>query len=429
MDSVSEQLYKHFLALGRISTDTRSIEPDSLFFALKGDNFDGNCFAKKAVESGAAIAVIDDDKYSSEKTFLVEDVLTSFQQLANFHRRQFQIPVIAITGSNGKTTTKELSNAVLSQHYKTTATTGNLNNHIGVPLTLLKIDQNTEIAIIEMGANHQGEIGALCKIAEPTHGLITNIGRAHLEGFGGFEGVVRAKSELFRYILDSDGEVFVNDDNPLLVELSGGMNRILYGTRPELFVSGKSISKGTALALEYRSGEELIEIETNLIGDYNFENVMAAIALGKYFKVPEDQIKEAIRSYSPSNSRSQALRTERNAIILDAYNANPSSMRAAIENFKSIAADNKMVILGDMLELGGESSDEHAVIVELLQNSGFAQSILVGQQFQRAAKGRFQCFADSEQAFDWLKEQEFSGYSILIKGSRGIKMERMVPAL
>jgi UDP-N-acetylmuramoyl-tripeptide--D-alanyl-D-alanine ligase len=424
-----EELYTIYLKHRLISTDSRQIATGSLFFALKGDNFDGNKYAKTALEAGAAYAVIDDPSYVQNNTLLVNDVLGSLQQLALMHRGTFQFPVIAITGSNGKTTTKELLNAVLSQKYKVTATKGNLNNHIGVPLTLLSVTDETQIAIVEMGANHQGEIEQLCRIAEPTHGLITNIGRAHLGGFGGYEGVIKAKSELYTWLRNSDGNVFVNAGNPLLMELSAGMKRTLYGKMKDNNTCGNFRENTEQLELDWSYGNQIISIRTNLVGNYNFENVLAAICTGTFFNVPAENIKTAIQSYYPSNSRSQAIKTARNSIILDAYNANPSSMQVAIENFRKVNAQNKMVILGDMLELGDESLTEHQAVISLAEESDFDKIILVGPDFTQVAAGKFTCFSTSEQAYEWLVRQEVKDYTILIKGSRGIKMEKVLGAL
>ena len=424
-----EELYSHYLENRLISTDSRQIEPGSLFFALKGDNFDCNKYAGAALDKGAAYAVIDDASYAGTKTLLVDDVLVALQQLALFHRRKFNIPVVAITGSNGKTTTKELINAVLSRQYQVTATKGNLNNHIGVPLTLLGIGDETQIAIIEMGANHQLEIAQLCQLAEPSHGMITNIGKAHLGGFGGYEGVIKAKSELYTWLRNSGGTVFVNADNPMLMELTSGMKRILYGTSEAIHTHGKARNNTSNLELEWFSGNGEIPVQTNLVGTYNFENVMAAICLGTFFNVSPGNIKSAISSYLPSNSRSQVMKTERNSIILDAYNANPTSMQAAIGNFRQIEASHKMVILGDMLELGEESPAEHESIVNLVAESGFDRAIFVGPDFEVASAGRFPCFISSEEALKWLLKEQIKDFTILVKGSRGIKMEKVLEAL
>jgi len=424
-----EELYSIFLKHRIVSTDSRQIVPGCLFFALKGDNFDGNKYTKVALDAGAAFSVIDDLSYDGEQTLLVNDVLEALQLLAQKHRRKYNIPVLAITGSNGKTTTKELINAVLSQQYYVTATKGNLNNHIGVPLTLLGISDETQIAIIEMGANHQGEIAQLCTLAEPTHGLITNIGKAHLGGFGGYEGVIKAKSELYKWLRSSGGEVFVNGGNPLLVELSTGIKRTLYGSQEGGFSLGKVGENTKMLSIDWINGDNTISLETNLVGNYNFENVMAAICVGSYFKVPSGKVKAAINSYLPSNSRSQAMKTAHNSIILDAYNANPTSMQLAIENFRQVKALHKIVILGDMLELGDESLAEHLAVVNLVDNSAFDNVILVGPDFKKVAEEKFICFTTSDEARDWLIKQQLQNYTILVKGSRGIKMEKVLEAL
>jgi len=424
-----EELYSIFLKHNIISTDSRQIVPGCLFFALKGDNFDGNKYTKVALEAGAAYSVIDDPLYDGNQTLLVNDALEALQLLAKMHRRKFNIPVLAITGSNGKTTTKELVTAVLSQLYNVTATKGNLNNHIGVPLTLLGITDETQIAIIEMGANHQGEIALLCTFAEPTHGLITNIGRAHLGGFGGYEGVIRAKNELYSWLRNSGGEAFVNADNLQLMELSKGIKRILYGTQEGSFTQGKAIGSNEMLIIDWITEGKNNLVQTNLIGNYNYENVMASICVGTYYKVASENIKAAINSYLPSNSRSQAMKTANNSIILDAYNANPTSMQVAIENFRQVNALHKMVILGDMLELGDESLAEHQAIVYLVEKSAFDNVILVGPDFKKAADEKFVCFITSDEAREWLLKQQLQNYTILVKGSRGIKMEKVLDAL
>jgi UDP-N-acetylmuramoyl-tripeptide--D-alanyl-D-alanine ligase len=313
--------------------------------------------------------------------------------------------------------------------FEVTATKGNLNNHIGVPLTLLGITKETQIAIIEMGANHEGEIAQLCRIAEPTHGLITNIGRAHLGGFGGFEGVIRAKSELYTWLRSSDGHAFVNAGNQLLMELTSGIKRTFYGTLAGIHTQGKIKEASTALAVEWIADNATIAIQTNLVGNYNFENVMAAICTGTYFRVFPEQVKSAISSYFPSNSRSQAVKTARNSIILDAYNANPTSMQLAIENFRQVKTKPKMVILGDMLELGEESPAEHLAIVNLVKESCFESVLFVGPDFRQAAGNTFPCFYTSEEAREWLLVQQIKNHTILVKGSRGIKMEKVLEAL
>lgn len=429
MRKTLEEIYSIFLINRSVSTDSRQIIPGCLFFALKGENFDGNKYAQKAIDAGATYAVIDDKNYDGESTILVDDVLVTLQHLAKMHRRKFNIPVVAITGSNGKTTTKELLNAVLSQKYKVTATKGNLNNHIGVPLTVLGITGETQLTIIEMGANHQGEIAQLCAIAEPTHGLITNIGKAHLGGFGGYEGVIKAKSELYWWLRASGGLAFLNADNQLLMELTTGIERTLYGTQEDVFARGKARENTDMLTIDWITGEGNIALETNLAGNYNFENVMAAICTGLFFKVPTAEIKIAICNYFPSNSRSQVMKTAKNSIILDAYNANPTSMQAAIENLRQVKAKHKMVVLGDMLELGDESLSEHSALTKLIEESNFEKVILVGPDFTEAAHSIFTCFRTSEEARDWLKTQDVKGYTILVKGSRGIRMENVLESL
>jgi UDP-N-acetylmuramoyl-tripeptide--D-alanyl-D-alanine ligase len=425
----TEELYSIYLEHSIISTDSRQIMPGCLFFALKGDNFDGNKYASIALAAGAAYAVIDDANYAKSNTLLVHDVLDTLQNLALMHRRKFNIPVVAITGSNGKTTTKELINAVLSQDYHVTATKGNLNNHIGVPLTLLGITKKTQIAIIEMGANHPLEIAKLCQLAEPNHGLITNIGKAHLGGFGGYEGVIKAKNELYYWLRNSAGIVFVNSGNPLLMELTSRMKRILYGSEQGINTQGIAKKNTSNLELDWFSDKNKITIQTNLVGNYNFENVMAAICIGTFFNIQPKKIKSAITSYQPSNSRSQAMKTSRNSIILDAYNANPTSMQLAIENFKMVEAPHKMVILGDMLELGEESPAEHLAIVNLVNEADFDRAVFVGPDFKKAAAERFPWFRNSDEAREWLQKEQLNDFTILVKGSRGIKMEKVLEAL
>lgn len=424
-----DQIYSLFLKNSSISTDSRQIVAGCIFFALKGEHFNGNIYAHSALSAGAAYVVIDDEKFDCREALLVDDVLHTLQELATMHRRKYNFPVIAITGSNGKTTTKELVNAVLSSHYHVTATKGNFNNHIGVPLTLLSITNETQMVIVEMGANHQGEIEQLCAIAEPTHGLITNIGKAHLGGFGGYDGVIKAKRELYTWLFNSGGITFVNAENPLLMELSEGMNRILYGSHASNFTSGTAVNDSSRLSIEWMTGKEIIHLESLLVGDYNIENVLAAVCTGMFFNVPDKKIQMAIHGYTPSNSRSQALKTDKNSIILDAYNANPSSMQVAIENFRQLKALHKMVILGDMLELGDESLAEHSAITKLIEESGFEHILLVGPDFMQVAHSIFTCFETSEQARDWLLTQKIENFTILIKGSRGIKMEKVLEVL
>lgn len=432
-----QELYNHFLKHPVICTDTRDITQDSIFFALKGDNFNANKFAEQALDSGCSLVVIDEEIYKKdERYFLVEDVLSTLQALANYHRKQLSIPIISITGTNGKTTSKELLNAVLSQKYNVLATKGNLNNHIGVPLTLLNITEQHEIAIVEMGANHVGEIAMLCAIAEPDFGMITNIGKAHLEGFGGYEGVVKAKSELYKFIQQKSGKLFVNADNKLLQQLSDGIDKVTFGTLESVDFEGEFIESNPFVKLKYKAKNDIQSIEekpvitTQLIGNYNFENILAAACIGHYFKVSEEQIKKGLENYVPSNNRSQVMQTKSNLLLLDAYNANPSSMNAAIENFAQMDQPNKMAILGDMLELGDDSEREHSSIVTLLNNKNITNLILVGPFFKEAGKSiNAKTFSNSDEVVDYLKHNPVNDSTILIKGSRGIKLEKVVELL
>jgi UDP-N-acetylmuramoyl-tripeptide--D-alanyl-D-alanine ligase len=424
-----EELYRIFLNCTSVSTDSRFINKASLFFALKGEKFDGNSFAKTALQNGASFAIIDDAKYATnDTTILVDNVLATLQELALFHRKKLKIPVIAITGTNGKTTTKELVNSVLSQTYKTAATTGNLNNHIGVPLTLLSIKSETQIAIIEMGANHVGEIDLLCRIALPTHGIITNIGKAHLEGFGGFDGVIKAKTELFNFLCLSDGVAFVNKDNSLLMEHTKGLRIITYGTDLSAAFNGIIIENDDPyLKVQISFKSCSMNISSRLYGRYNFENILAAACIGCHFNVGPDKIKTGIEQYIPSNNRSQVVNTGKNTLILDAYNANPDSLMCAIQNFKASLYPEKTVIIGDMLELGKESEEEHNNILNLIEKSGFSDVFLVGPVFTRLnTKREWLCFQDSELARLWFDHHPLTGKTILIKGSRGIMLEKII---
>lgn len=434
-----EKLYAHFQLNPIVCTDTREIKKSSIFFALKGANFNGNEFAEKALENGCSLVVIDEEKYKkNENYFLVEDVLTALQQLANYHRKQLNIPVIGITGSNGKTTTKELIHSVLSKKFNTLATKGNLNNHIGVPLTLLSITNEHEMAIVEMGANHQKEIDMLCNIAEPDYGIITNIGKAHLEGFGGIEGVKKGKGELYRYIENKKGKIFVHADDEVLMEIIGSNDKITYGTKKLYDIVGTMILNDNSEFISFKwatrynaakiNSSELVN--TNLVGVYNYYNLLCAVCLGNYFKVEDEQINNALRNYLPSNNRSQLHKTANNTLILDYYNANPTSMLAAIENFSKLNQSNKMVVLGDMLELGEETDVEHSAILELLNQKNITNVILVGTHFMQAGKNTdAKIFATSDEAAHYCKEQKFENYTILIKGSRGIKLEKVVDEL
>ena len=409
-----------------ISTDTRNIIKDSVFFALKGESFDGNTFAEKALENGASYAIIDNKNYLiNEKCILVDDVIETLQKISNLHRKHHQIPYIGITGTNGKTTTKELISCVLRKKYSVTATIGNLNNHIGVPLTLLSINEDTEIAIIEMGANHPKEIDFLCKIAEPQFGIITNIGKAHLEGFGSYEGVINTKNELYKYIDNYGKLVFVNGDNELLEGLSKNMNRNLYFTNSNSKI--KVESNQPYLKLKYYENV----VETKIAGTYNFENIMAAISVGLYFNVDEKDIIRALEEYTPNNNRSQIIETKNNEIIMDAYNANPSSMKAAFENFNTIKHSKKIAILGDMFELGKDSIDEHENIINIFKEGNDIHAIFIGKSFYLASdKSDSSTFFENMESFKlYLEKKPITDSLILLKGSRGMKMEQLLSIL
>ena len=402
-----------------------------MFFALKGPNFDANAFAPKALESGCTFAVVDDPTIGDDERYLiVPDVLRSLQDLGRFHRRQFHIPVLAITGTNGKTTTKELVHAVMSTYCPTLSTIGNLNNHIGVPLTLLRLTNYHRIAIIEMGANHVGDIAELVNIAEPTHGLITNIGRAHLEGFGSYEGVVRAKTEMYDFLRQRGGVVFVNTDDPLLTEKSEGLQRVTYGTTAEPYLlGGLEPADGPGLDCHIVHLDDHWSVHSQLIGTYNLPNVLAAACIGFYFDVPDERIIEALDAYVPTNNRSQLVDTGRNRVIMDAYNANPSSMAAALANFASLQTDrNKLAILGGMKELGAVSAEEHATLISLVGRSGL-DAIYVGPEFIEHRAAGIRAFADAQEALKYLTENPVAGRMILVKGSRGTKLETLSPAL
>jgi len=426
----TEELYKIYKKHPFVQTDTRKLKAGDIFFALKGENFNGNSFASKALQDGASFAVIDEKEFEiAGKTILVDDVLTSLQQLAKYHREQFSIPVLAITGSNGKTTTKELIHAVLSSTFKTYTTEGNLNNHIGVPLTILKIKDDAQFAVIEMGANHAGEIASYCRYGLPTFGLITNCGKAHLEGFGSEEGVRKAKGELFDHLRSrNDAGAFVMWDYDYLQGMSKGISAIIkYGTTSEAHVIGKIKNSEPFLEVEVMQGLDNGSIKTQLIGDYNFPNVLAAVTVGAYFKVPGDKIRSAIENYSPSNSRSQLLEKGNNKIILDAYNANPSSMKLAIENFAKLNGANKILMLGSMAELGHDSLQEHKSIIELIKQNKWKEVVLVGAEFAKTDHP-FTQLENSEKAKTWLSGQTLENAFLLVKGSRSSQMEKILEA-
>ncbi|MFC0775416.1 UDP-N-acetylmuramoyl-tripeptide--D-alanyl-D-alanine ligase [Terrimonas alba] len=429
-----EQLYEIYKQYPSVQTDTRTLKKDDLFFALKGGNFNGNHFAKQAINDGAAYAIIDEKEFDIPgKTILVDEVLKTLQQLAKHHRQQFdtlpdgrQVPFIAITGSNGKTTTKELIHAVLSTTYKTYTTEGNLNNHIGVPLTILKIKADAEMAVIEMGANHPGEIASYCEYAMPTHGIITNVGKAHLEGFGSLEGVKKAKGELFDFLRGRPhGFAFVMWDYDYLQEMSKGISGIIkYGTR-DAHITGRVNKTEPFLEVEITQGLSNPFIQSKLIGEYNLPNILVAVTVGETFKVPDEKIKLAIENYQPTNSRSQLIEKGSNKIILDAYNANPSSMRLAIENFAKLKAPKKVLMLGAMAELGSESLEEHKTIVELIKQNHWSDVALVGGDFLKV-EHPYHSFENSALAKSWFQQQDFKNSYILIKGSRSMQMENIL---
>ncbi len=430
-----ETVYPTFLKLSqKVSTDTRNIIPESIFFALKGENFDGNTFVEQALKNGATCCVIDSkDAVIEGKTFLVEDVLAFLQKLANHHRKQFQIPFIAVTGSNGKTTTKELITAVLSKKFKTLATVGNLNNHIGVPLTLLSVTREHEMVVVEMGANHVGEIELLSKIAEPDYGIITNIGKAHLEGFGGIEGVKKGKGELFKYILGTKGIVFIHADDQVVHDLAIDNEKVTYGTKKLYDVLGKQGEIDNCVAIAWKTRYSATElksaplIKSNLVGSYNYSNLLCAACVGHHFQIEEELINNALMEYTPTNSRSQLMKTDYNTLVLDCYNANPSSMKVAIENFAKMQGENKMLILGDMLELGEESKLEHELVLNLLKEKQLENFIVVGPVFKSLCDEHG--YLNSDEANNYLKKNKLENHLVLVKGSRGIKLEKVIESL
>ena len=423
-----ETIYQHYIKAHKVSTDSRKIEKDAVFFALKGENFDANDFALQVAEQGVASLVVADrkDLPKHERIFIVDDTLKALQDLAAYHRQQSKATVLSITGTNGKTTTKELVSAVLAKKYNIIHTMGNLNNHIGVPLTLLSIQPDTEIAVVEMGANHPGEIDFLCKIADPDYGLITNIGKAHLEGFGSFEGVIKTKTELYRHIKAHGKAVFVNQGNPLLWEQSEGQERIAYGKHCGAFCPVAPGACAPYLSVVWRKHL----IQTHLVGSYNFENVAAAISVGQFFKVDDDKIVAALEAYTPTNSRSQVVETGKNRVIMDAYNANPTSMRAALINFASICGENSLLILGDMRELGSASEEEHRNILGLMKELRFKEALLVGQNFCTYNENPdWKTFAKVEELCQHLENHPISGKTILVKGSNSIQLGKVLPLL
>lgn len=433
---ILEQIYQHYIKSHTISTDSRNITEGCVFVALKGERFDGNDFAYQVASENVASCVIADrkDLPSHERIFIVDDSLAALQELARLHREKCNIPVIGITGTNGKTTTKELVAAVLSEKKRIIYTQGNFNNHLGVPLTLLRIKPETEMAIVEMGANHPGEIAQLCNIAKPDYGIVTNIGRAHIEGFGSYEGIIKTKNELYEYIKENGtiqkSKAFVNSNNELLVKLTKEMDCVYYGstddcnTYENIAVGSKAASSSPYLVVNWDG----IEIKTNLVGDYNLENVMAAIAVGSYFNIEKELIVKALENYLPSNNRSQYIKSSKNEIVMDAYNANPTSMAASIRNFRNISNGNSLLILGDMKELGNESEKEHRIIIDIIDELKFEDVILVGDEFKKV-NTKFLSFSNIDDLIKHIDMNSISGKNILVKGSHSIHLERLINIL
>ena len=448
-----KELYELFLQHPTITTDSRDVPEGSMFFALKGDTFDGNAYAISALEKGAAYAVIDEKEYakeSNDRLILVEDVLTTLQQLAKYHRVHLGTPIIGITGTNGKTTTKELISAVLKKKYNVLYTQGNFNNHIGVPKTLLQLTKEHDIAVIEMGANHPGEIKTLVEIVLPDFGIITNVGKAHLLGFGSFEGVIRTKGELYDFLRTIQGTAFINNDNPHLLGISDGLKLVKYGQKDakDLLVKGELVECNPFLKFEWQTSStltpqlstlnsqlstlnsQLSTVQTRLIGSYNLDNALAAACIGTFFNVPATDISAALEEYTPSNNRSQLTITQDNKLVVDAYNANPTSMRAALDNFRLIKAEHKMCILGQMGELGDVSEEEHQKVIDLLGDCGFEKVWLVGENFAKTAHpAHYRLFANVEEVKAAIATEKPQGYLILIKGSNSNKLVQTVELL
>lgn len=420
-----EKIYDIFLKSSGISIDSRSVKKDNLFFGIKGDNFDGNKYANQAIDNGAFYSIVDDKNIIGDRIIYVDDSLRTLQSLANLHRRKINIPIIAITGTNGKTTTKELISKVLSTQYLIGYTFGNLNNHIGVPITLLSFNDKMKYGIVEMGANHKNEINELCKIAEPNFGIITNIGKAHLEGFGNEEILISTKKELYDYLSSSKGLVFLNNDNELLKDICE-VKSIKYGTKGNIETKGNIIDLNPYIKFKFENENE--EIQTNLIGRYNFENILASVCIGEYFGISRSNIKKALETYTPQNNRSQIVIRDNNTILLDAYNANPSSMKLALDNFNELNSKlDKVIIIGDMFELGVESEKEHLQILQYISNLNLKRIYIIGKEFYKFSKQfNFLFYKDIEEFISNLKDIQFRNNFILIKASRGIGLERIV---
>ena len=422
-------LYDLFIHNPQITTDSRNCPKGSIFFALKGDKFDGNQYAGKALASGCVYAVIDNpDYYTDERTILVDNVLKTLQQLAHHHRKVLGLPIIGITGTNGKTTTKELLAAVLSTKFNLLYTEGNFNNHIGVPLTVLRLTHDHEMAVIEMGASHPGDIKELVDIVHPNYGIITNVGRAHLEGFGSFEGVIRTKGELYDYIRRSKGKIFIKKENEHLQSIAKDIEQITYGNGDDAFASGQIVSCDPFLVFNWKQQGKWHTVETHMIGSYNLDNVLVAVAVGRFFKIPAERISRAIAAYEPTNNRSQFKKTENNALIIDAYNANPSSMKVALDNFIAMPVQPKAIILGDMRELGPTSDELHAEVIEQIKKGQFDKVFLCGEHFSKVGK-EFSPFATTEAMMEELRRQPLKGYHILIKGSHSMGLEKLADIL
>lgn len=427
-------LYQIYLQYPVVTTDSRNCPEGSIFIALKGEIFNGNTFAKKALTEGCSYAVVDEAEYADPENkhiILVDDCLKTLQQLANYHRKQLGTRVIGITGTNGKTTTKELIAAVLSETHNVLFTQGNLNNHIGVPLTLLKLKASHDLAVIEMGANHPGEIKTLVNIAEPDYGIITNVGKAHLEGFGSFEGVIKTKGELYDFLRKKDDSiVFIQNENPFLMDIAKGLNLINYGVTDSLYVNGKITSCSPYLAFDWKAGKDgnTHHVETKLIGEYNFDNALAAVAIGRFFGVEPAKIDHALTGYTPQNNRSQLKETDDNKLIIDAYNANPTSMMAALRNFKKMEAKHKCVILGDMKELGSTSVEEHQKIVDFIDQCDFERVFLIGDQFEQTTH-TYDTYQNAAEVIKAIEKDKPKGYYILIKGSNSMKLGQIVEHL
>lgn len=437
----TSDLYELFIKYPNICTDTRKLEKNSIFFALKGDNFDANTFAADALKTCKYAVVDNPNVVKNDAYILVDDVLDKLQKLAAYHRKRLGLPILALTGSNGKTTTKELIVSVMQKKFNVGYTKGNFNNHIGVPLTLLSFTGEMDFGVVEMGANHVGEIALLSKIVAPDFGLITNVGKAHLEGFGSFEGVKKGKGELYEYLYYNDGTAFINYDNEILEEMNPPHSAIYYGTKGFTHCQGRLESEGVFLAFRWLTSDESFEkevdweienryIQTKLIGDYNFENALAAVCIGNNFHVSETDIKQAIESYQPNNSRSQYKETENNKVIVDSYNANPTSMKISLENFSKMPDTDKVVILGDMFELGSASIREHGVVVGLLEELHFNNAILIGEDFMNYSEiERYKFFKNTEDYYSYLKKNPIKNKLVFVKGSRGMKLEMVIELL